>query len=78
MCVRPSTREFRLARRLHRHPDFAEGVRAQVVDKDRTRAGPPPRWTRSATWRATSLTPAMLSWDSPTTSADSPGRRLPR
>jgi enoyl-CoA hydratase/carnithine racemase len=32
--------ELRLTRQVTRHPDFAEGVRAMVVDKDRT-----PRWT---------------------------------
>lgn len=32
--------EFRLAVRLHRQPDFVEGVRAQVIDKDRS-----PRWS---------------------------------
>ena len=32
--------ELRLACRATRHPDFAEGVRAMVVDKDRA-----PRWT---------------------------------
>ncbi|RCK69699.1 enoyl-CoA hydratase/isomerase family protein [Desertihabitans brevis] len=32
----------RLAPRLAAHPDFAEGVRAQLVDKDRT-----PRWTHA-------------------------------
>ncbi|KAB1654300.1 enoyl-CoA hydratase/isomerase family protein [Pseudoclavibacter chungangensis] len=31
--------EYRVCRRLHAAPDFAEGVRAQVVDKDKT-----PRW----------------------------------
>ncbi len=31
--------ELRLVRRVVRHPDFAEGVRAMVVDKDRS-----PRW----------------------------------
>lgn len=31
--------EFRLAVQLHRHPDFSEGVRAQVIDKDRN-----PQW----------------------------------
>ncbi|MGH7118869.1 MAG: enoyl-CoA hydratase/isomerase family protein [Acetobacteraceae bacterium] len=35
--------ELRLVRRVVRHPDFAEGVRAMVVDKDRS-----PRWTPSA------------------------------
>ena len=34
------TAELRLTRSVTRHPDFAEGVRAMVVDKDRT-----PRWT---------------------------------
>jgi len=32
--------ELRLVQRVVRHPDFAEGVRAMVVDKDRS-----PRWT---------------------------------
>jgi enoyl-CoA hydratase/carnithine racemase len=32
--------ELRLTRTVTQHPDFAEGVRAMVVDKDRT-----PRWT---------------------------------
>ncbi len=32
--------ELRLVRRVVRHPDFAEGVRAMVLDKDRS-----PRWT---------------------------------
>jgi enoyl-CoA hydratase len=32
--------ELRLTRHVTRHPDFAEGVRAMVVDKDRR-----PRWT---------------------------------
>jgi enoyl-CoA hydratase len=32
--------ELRLTRHVTRHPDFAEGVRAMVVDKDRA-----PRWT---------------------------------
>ena len=32
--------ELRLTRTVSRHPDFAEGVRAMVVDKDRT-----PRWS---------------------------------
>ena len=32
--------ELRLTRHVTRHPDFAEGVRAMVVDKDRQ-----PRWT---------------------------------
>jgi enoyl-CoA hydratase len=32
--------ELRLTRTVTRHPDFAEGVRAMVVDKDKT-----PRWT---------------------------------
>ena len=31
--------EFRLTRTTMAHPDFAEGVRAMVVDKDRN-----PRW----------------------------------
>jgi enoyl-CoA hydratase len=35
--------ELRLTRRVSRHPDFAEGVRAMVVDKDRQ-----PRWTPPA------------------------------
>lgn len=34
------TREFRIAAHLMEGPDFIEGVRAQVVDKDRT-----PRWS---------------------------------
>ena len=32
--------ELRMTRHVTRHPDFAEGVRAMVVDKDRQ-----PRWT---------------------------------
>ena len=32
--------ELRLTRGVTRHPDFAEGVRAQVIDKTRD-----PRWT---------------------------------
>ena len=32
--------EYRLARRLHHSSDFIEGVRAQVVDKDRS-----PQWS---------------------------------
>ena len=32
--------ELRLTRKVTQHPDFAEGVRAMVVDKDRQ-----PRWT---------------------------------
>lgn len=32
-------REFRAAMRIHREPDFREGVRAAVIDKDRN-----PRW----------------------------------
>ena len=34
--------EYRLAVRMVARPDFAEGVRAQVVDKDRS-----PRWQPS-------------------------------
>jgi enoyl-CoA hydratase/carnithine racemase len=35
--------EFRMTRTATAHPDFAEGVRAMVVDKDRTPAWQPPR-----------------------------------
>lgn len=35
--------EFELTRRVTRHPDFAEGVRAMVIDKDRAPRWSPPR-----------------------------------
>lgn len=35
--------EYRLAARLIAHPDFAEGIRALIVDKDNA-----PRWTPAA------------------------------
>jgi len=35
--------ELRLTRRVTQHPDFAEGVRAMVVDKDKTPHWTPPR-----------------------------------
>jgi len=37
------TLEYRVATRLIRHPDFAEGVRAAVIDKDRS-----PKWTHAS------------------------------
>jgi enoyl-CoA hydratase len=39
--------ELALTRRVTMHPDFAEGVRAMVVDKDRT-----PAWQRAPLWDA--------------------------
>lgn len=44
--------ELALTRRVTRHPDFQEGVRAMVVDKDRT-----PRWTPD---RLEALTPQEI------------------
>ena len=38
--------ELALTREVTRHPDFAEGVRAMVVDKDRS-----PAWAASALWK---------------------------
>ncbi|NED64075.1 enoyl-CoA hydratase/isomerase family protein, partial [Streptomyces sp. SID10244] len=35
-------REYRVSLRSLRHPDMAEGIRAQVIDKDRT-----PSWRRT-------------------------------
>jgi len=44
--------EYRVAVRMTRRPDFIEGVRAVIVDKDNT-----PRWTPAA---LEDVTPAML------------------
>jgi enoyl-CoA hydratase/carnithine racemase len=45
--------ELRLTRTVTAHPDFAEGVRAMVIDKDRT-----PRWTPDS---IESVDPAIIT-----------------
>jgi enoyl-CoA hydratase len=45
--------EFALMRSVMGHPDFAEGVRAMVVDKDRS-----PRWQPT---RIEAVDPAVIS-----------------
>jgi hypothetical protein len=48
------------------HGDFAEGIRALLIDKDRNRTGTRPRWPRPRRWAAASFAspwpPARIRW----------------
>ncbi|RJE79970.1 enoyl-CoA hydratase/isomerase family protein [Paracoccus sp. JM45] len=57
-------REYRFTARATEHSDFLEGVRAQIIDKDRS-----PRWAADASTQAVqdilaSLGPEEMTWES--------------